>query len=436
MVRFASQEPNGVAVQQLEVLVRTAIFKPAKALVGFLLQQAADRIDAAYQPKPGQVRKRRETIQVDGIFGTFDLSRDYYYHEGKKQGHYPADAALGLEAGCTPALTRLTCLEGSDETSYQKAENHLWETGGIAVSARQIQRMVQRVGQDAQQWQEREVQPSQCERKRDPIMYVSADGTGVPMRKEELEGRAGKQKDGTAKTRQVYLGCVFTQHRTDEKGHPVRDWESTTYVSSMAGIEDFGPCLRREALRRGMGGAEKVVLLIDGASGLEKMGLSCFRGCVQIVDFFHALEHGGWVLEALLGNKEHPEYKARHHRWAKRLLRDGVEKLIVETRQEAAAWGRSAIVEDELGYFVNNVQRMQYGTFRRQGFFIGSGVIEAGCKTVIGSRCKQSGMFWGEPGAENVLALRCIHTSRRLDEFWKHRLNDHAARNDSLPLAA
>jgi len=112
------------------------------------------------------------------------------------------------------------------------------------------------------------------------------------------------------------------------------------------------------------------------------------------------------------------------------------EKLIVETRQEAAAWGRSAIVEDELGYFVNNVQRMQYGTFRRQGFFIGSGVIEAGCKTVIGSRCKQSGMFWGEPGAENVLALRCIHTSRRLDEFWKHRLNDHAARNDSLPLAA
>ena len=79
---------------------------------------------------------------------------------------------------------------------------------------------------------------------------------------------------------------------------------------------------------------------------------------------------------------------------------------------------------------------MQYGTFRRQGFFIGSGVIEAGCKTVIGARCKQSGMFWGEPGAENVLALRCIHSSRRLDEFWKDRLNTHATRNDSLDLAA
>jgi hypothetical protein len=62
-------------------------------------------------------------------------------------------------------------------------------------------------------------------------------------------------------------------------------------------------------------------------------------------------------------------------------------------------------------------------------------VIEAGCKTVIGSRCKQSGMFWGEPGAENVLALRCIQSSRRLG-FWTERLNAHAARNDTLALAA
>ena len=93
-------------------------------------------------------------------------------------------------------------------------------------------------------------------------------------------------------------------------------------------------------------------------------------------------------------------------------------------------------MEKELHYFVNNVERMQYGTFRAKGFFIGSGVIEAGCKTVIGSRCKQSGMFWGQPGAQNVLALRCIHRSGRLSEFWKDRLNGHAARNDALALAA
>ena len=80
------------------------------------------------------------------------------------------------------------------------------------------------------------------------------------MAPEELEGRRGKQADGTAKTRQVYLGCVFTQHRVDEKGHPVRDYESTTYVSSFKSIDDFGPLLRQEAIRRGMGSAGQVVV--------------------------------------------------------------------------------------------------------------------------------------------------------------------------------
>ena len=135
-------------------------------------------------------------------------------------------------------------------------------------------------------------------------------------------------------------------------------------------------------------------------------------------------------------SKEHPEYKARLGRWARQLLKDKVEQLIAAARKECSGQSQAAAVEEALGYFVNNVARMQYGTFRRQGFFIGSGVIEAGCKTIIGSRCKQSGMFWGRPGAENILALRSIHASHRLDEFWKERLNSHAARNDTLALAA
>src|SRR5271163_4888957 len=109
-------------------------------------------------------------------------------------------------------------------------------------------------------------------------------------------------------------------------------------------------------------------------------------------------------------------------RWARRLLNDKVGQLIAQARQECAGQPNAQAVENELTYFVNNITRMQYGTFRRQGFFIGSGVIEAGCKTVIGTRGKQSGMFWSEPGAENILALRSIHGSRRLPDFWKHRL--------------
>ena len=240
---------------------------------------------------------------------------------------------MGLECGHTPALTRLICLEGADETSYQKAEQHLEQTGGIQVSARQIQRMVQRVGAAAQQWQQREAQPGGSVV---PIMYVSADGTGVPMRKEELAGRTGKHADGSAKTRMAYLGCVFTQHKTDEKGHPVRDYQSTTYVSNMGPLEEFGPLLRQEAIRRGMGQAQKVVFLVDGAEGLENTGRLNFKDALQIVDFYHGADHAGHVVAALLGSKEHPQYKARRSCWVRRLLGNGVKNLIEETRTDCA----------------------------------------------------------------------------------------------------
>src|ERR1022692_1343688 len=217
---------------------------------------------------------------------------------GPGQAHLSGRAALGLEVGYTPALAKLICLEGADEPTYLKAERPLEKTGGITVSARQIQRVVQRVGGSAQAWQERPAQPSPCDA---PILYVSADGTGLPMVPEELKGRRGQQADGTAKTRQVYLGCVFTQHHTDEEGYPVRDYESTPYVSSFKPIDDFGPLLRQEAIRRGLGSAGQVVVLIDGARGLENMGKDCFKDCLQIVDFYHAMEHAGQGLEALIG---------------------------------------------------------------------------------------------------------------------------------------
>ena len=437
MTGFLATDLGQLAVQELdfEVLLRAAVFKSTNQLMAHLFQKLTDRIDAAYQPKPGYGYKGRVEVTLECIFGSFQIQRDYYYHEGKQLGHYPTDAALGLEGGKTPALARLVCLEGADEASYQKAEEHLRDTGGIHLSARQIQRLVQSVGAAAQTWQEREALRPLPDTKPAPILYASGDATGVPMRQEELKGRAGKQPDGSAKTRSAYLGCVFTQHRTDEKGHPVRDYESTTYVSSMGPLEDFGPLLRQEAIRRGLGQAEKVVFLVDGAEGLENTGHLNFKDAIQIVDFYHGADHAGDVVEALLGSKEHPEYKARRSRWVRRLLGNGVENLIEETRQECAGKPQAQKVYEELGYFVHNVQRMQYRTFRRQGLFIGSGVIEAGCKTVIGARCKQSGMFWSTPGAENILALRCIYASHRRDQFWKERLNAHAAENDCLSLA-
>jgi hypothetical protein len=80
--------------------------------------------------------------------------------------------------------------------------------------------------------------------------------------------------------------------------------------------------------------------------------------------------------------------------------------------------------------------RMTYDTFRQAGYFIGSGVVEAGCKTVIGQRMKCSGMFWSEEGGQGMLDLRCALLSNRLDAFCQARADHHAARNNPLKLAA
>jgi len=108
----------------------------------------------------------------------------------------------------------------------------------------------------------------------------------------------------------------------------------------------------------------------------------------------------------------------------------------ISLRQKAIRRGNGAAVEAALGYFVNIIPRMQYGTFRAKNYFIGSGFVEAGCPSLIGKRCRQSGMFWGERGADKVLARCCIHASGRMDSFWKYRFNSCVAENASLPVAA
>jgi hypothetical protein len=427
-----AQAPDGIAVQRLELLVRTALRNPANELVGFLLQQAASQIDESYQPTPGECWKGSFPLQVSGIFGSFTLWRHYYYNPSSQQGHHPVDAILGLEGACTPALARLVCYEGAEGESFQTAQEHLLETGAIEVDPRQIQRIIQAMGPSARSWSQREAKPEPCDAK---VMYVSADATGIPMRKSVLAGRKGKQPDGTAKTQAANLGCVFTQHTRDAKGHPIRDYNSTTYIGGMDRVEDLGLTLRREARRRGSGTAKEIVVLIDGAASLEHLGRINFPGCLQIVDFYHAMEHLALLTDALLG-KNHPDHKTQYNRWTKLLLKNGVEKIIEEARQQSEGKANAAAVESALGYFVRNVARMQYGTFRQKGYFIGSGVIEAGCKTLVGKRCKQSGMFWSEPGASNIIAMRCMIRSRQWDSFWKYRANNLAATVNCLPLAA
>jgi transposase len=251
---------------------------------------------------------------------------------------------------------------------------------------------------------------------------------------EEVGYDAGKKTKGRKRfvivdTLGFILGVIVVP---DEEGFPVRDNESTTYLGSYRSASEFALLLRQEARRRSVGSAQQVIFLSDGAAWAEGIGENCFATAVSILDFYHACERIHELAEAL-GQEQAQKRTAR---WKKRLLKDQVAEVIIEAETIASnALIQSSIVDDNLGFLKRHQQRMMYGTYRENGWFIGSGVIEAGCRTVAGKRLKQSGMFWSEKGATCVLNLRTILLSQRFDLFWKHRANAYAAQNDTLSLA-
>ncbi len=132
---------------------------------------------------------------------------------------------------------------------------------------------------------------------------------------------------------------------------------------------------------------------------------------------FHAYEHLTAIAQILWGQ----EAKAPK-RW-RDLLEAGDIALLVRKagqRLPASAKSKKSLLK-ELGYFEHNAWEMRYAEFRRKKFFVGSGVVEAGCRTVIGERLKQSGMHWSVRGANAIIALRCCILSGRFEDFWASR---------------
>src|ERR1700733_15544797 len=205
----------------------------------------------------------------------------------------------------------------------------------------------------------------------------------------------------------------------DEEGYPVRDEASTSYVGAIESCEEFGGRLYAEAWQRGWAAAEKKVVLGDGAEWIWNQASLHFPDAIQIVDLYHAREL--WNLGAKLYPHDSPAQK----RWVmvrKDKLDEGkIERLVVLLRLQATS--HPELAEDlrtEANYFEDNKERMRYPKFRKQGLFVGSGGIEAGCKTVLG-RLKRSGMFWTVRGANAIIALRCSQLSGRFEDYWEAR---------------
>jgi len=312
-------------------------------------------------------------------------------------------------------------------STFKEGRDDLRIYAGIKVSAKDIERVAEGIGQQMEVWayQERKeiLRDSELGRpeKSIPLLYISYDGTGVPMTQEELMGRKGKQADGSSKTREAKLGCVFIQTTTDARGLPVRDPDSTSFVGAIEPVEDFGWRIYGEAARRGLSKAQRMVVLADGAQWIKNLAQMHFPEATFIIDLYHARQHVSELCKTLFASSEK---KMRHQRirWWTDLDDGKVEKIIRQAQlhlpQDAEAKKKAEL---EIHYLEKNAESMRYAEFRAQGLFVGSGVVEAGCKTLIGQRLKQSGMEWSVRGANAIISLRCILTSGRFEDYWESR---------------
>jgi hypothetical protein len=361
---------------------------------------------------------------TDTSLGAVTLTRAWYHCAACGHGFAPRDAELGVAgASMSPGLRAMND-QAAAAGPFAGAARLLENLAGVRLTVKRVERAAEASGA-ALAAAVRDRAALITARRLVPLppsplpdkLYAAIDGTGVPVTAKETAGRDGKGEDGRARTREVKLGVFFTQDQVDEKGYPVRDRDSSSYVATFEPASVFAGLVEAEGIRRGAGHVRQLTVLGDGATWIWNIASSKFPGATQVVDLFHAREHLhglARLLEFMLGD--------RKDAWLAARLQDLDYGDIDGICRAGRAYRLGGIKKDELdtalGYFENNAPRMRYHWFRQCGLFVGSGVVEAGCKTVIGQRLKLSGMHWTTVGADAITTLRCQQASRPEDRIW------------------
>jgi hypothetical protein len=374
----------------------------------------------------------RRDKTFESVLGSLTLSRAYYHCESCETGFCPRDRALGLQGGSlSPGVLRMVGRVGA-MVSFEEGHELLAELGGVNVPTKHVERAAEALGREIAEDEKRVALPPAPDDPVAPTLYLGMDGTGVPVRKEELVDRAGKQPDGSAKTREVKLVTVWSAEGRDEEGTPVRDEGSVSYSAAIESAaqkdtdetpSEFAARVEREAKRRGFERAKRQVVLGDGAKWIWNLASEHFPGVIQIVDRFHAKQHLSDVAKSIYGPGSD---------LGKQWARERHDELDAgDTEAILCALRMHSPNDDEarkcFDYINGNRERMRYADFRAAGLCTSTGVVEAGCKTAIGTRCKRAGMHWTVAGADAIIALRCCKLSGRFEDFWERRAQRRGA---------
>jgi hypothetical protein len=428
--------------QSLEELdleaLETAVRRQALQLAGRAVEQRlnADHSDAASSHSRcecGQLARyigRREKT-FESVLGPLQLQRAYFHCAARGQGFCPRDRQLGLHnTSLSPGVTRMVAAVGA-LVSFAEGSQLLTELGGVHIDANHVQRAAEALGYEIAARDKQDTEPD-TELPLPRTLYLGIDGTGVPMRPSELRGRAGKQPDGSAKTREVKLCTVWSAEGRDAQDRPVRDAGSVTYtaaIESAATLDTdktpaaFTQRVLREAQRRRFTAAERTVVLGDGAPWIWNIARELFPRAIQIVDRFHVKQHLGDLAKSIYGaqSKQAGEWAQRRHQ---ELDSGRIADLLRAIRRHA---DQCDDARKCFQYIHHNRHRMKYPAFEAQGLCTSTGVVEAGCKVAVGTRLKRAGMHWTAAGANAIVALRCCRLSGRFQDFWEYRTDRRAA---------
>ena len=354
---------------------------------------------------------------IISVPGPVTLNRAWYHCKTCKHGLAPRDAELGVAGtSLSPGLTAMND-KAAAAVPFAGAASMLEALAGVRLTVKGTERAAEASGA-AHAAQVRDRSALISGRKLVPMpprpvpdmLYGVIDGTGVPMTARETAGRVGKGEDGRARTREVKLAVFFSQHALDTDGYPVRDRASSSYIATFEPASIFADLVKAEGIRRGAEHVRQLTIIGDGAAWIRNLAAAAFPQATCIVDLFHARQHLHSLarcLEFMLND--------RYGEWLQARLEDldygyidGIEAAVRELPLQGV---KKDEADKELGYFLNNAPRMRYRWYRSRGLFTGSGVVEAGCKSVIGQRLKQAGMHWTTSGADAIIALRCREAS-------------------------
>jgi hypothetical protein len=398
--------------ERLEAAFRDAGRDLMEALV--TQQGAAIPGDAA---RPGEVFAGQRKRTIDFLFGAVEVERNCYSDPASGGCRFPMDDALSLIRGVTPAVAARVAMRAAVEP-FGEASDTCSTLSGLQVSPYRIRQLAREVSGRADCFIR---DGTAADRRRPDCVVVEVDGKGVPTRRKELEesGVKGKGKDGQAKTREVKAAAIFTfTPNPGEEEPPERDARSTHYLLSTKTADEFGKELWDYYEARFPGKDQPPTLFIsDAASGILNIRANWFPDATGIIDFHHASEHLSTLLDACGLGGEGKE--GRRKEWSGRLLAGEVERIIEEAERMAAD---KEACRKALHYFVEGKEFMRYDEYRAKGWFIGSGVIEAACKSVVAGRFCKSGMFWSKQGLDAMLPLRAVIKSQRYTELWAYAL--------------